>query len=300
MTARNDSNHDTNKYPFAIKIVAERAQLAPLKVSNGDFARGRKLFLPNELFKLNIPLHELPDVPFHGAPFMQNGQLMRVVGLYGPKRMPYRCWPIGAEPQFHQFLIDNGMKRGWHIQEEWMVKLGIEEQDQVFHTTCKKLKISPVTSVAIPDLPAAAPVDPLAGLSPAERKLVSEMRAKAAVGASGAASGFMADLQLLRRCDGKASDEKLSLGETAHVANYMYAGRDALMKSADRWVLFDGMYHHKGALLWTFEARKGEFEADVVWMAYDFQETKPLNLCMLGLGATYPEQIAALMPEWVL
>lgn len=279
-----------------VDYVMDRAQTSQLKRSNGPFSSGSMGVLPNELMRLQVPdeARALWPAYLRTAPFMRNGAVVRVTGLWSREKLPFRCYPIEMPLEASLWLAKRGHQRGFHFQAEWLVKMTEEDQDKLFHKTATRMCYR--FGVVEDEAP---PVDPLAGFDPAVQARMRRLAATAAVPRSGARidTSALDLLEAIRKCGGDravAPDELFDdLGE------YEMAGVGH-MREGDhsKWVKVDGG--------WVHPAIRGLFVTDLMGErgpAYmvnngiglaqrDFKE----ELLTLGWRVKHPDLSAAMFP----
>lgn len=167
--------------PYTAQL-AMRAQVSQLKRVNGKFSRGDMEYRPNELARLFIPAEVRAALPkVYTAPFLQDGAIVRVTGLWSRKKEPFRCWPVSCPASAYPYMIKQGHQRGIFIKPEWLERLPPGEQDKVFNGTCAKLGID----LTPPEAQGGSlESDPYAGLAPAVAARMRRLAERAAASAN--------------------------------------------------------------------------------------------------------------------
>lgn len=183
-----------NKDPLSLNY-CDRAQPSQMARGKGSFARGTTLFRANELARIAIPadmreVFKADRLKYCDAPFLQDGAVVRVTGLWSHLKLPFRVWPASISQSNAadtlEFLILNGRGRGWHFEPEWLVKMPTEEQDIVYHRTVQKMGWDLAAPAAAESTVAALGAD----LSPAMRKRLAQVRKSAGVAVAPAESAL--------------------------------------------------------------------------------------------------------------
>lgn len=125
--------------PILSKI-AMRAQVSVLKRHSGRFGTGQLAYWPNELARIRIPVEDRMELAqVFDFPWLGDGSLVRVIGLWSQEKLPFRCWPVACPVDLYEYMLSHGHQRGLYIKAEWLERVGAADQDKVFFNTCSKL-----------------------------------------------------------------------------------------------------------------------------------------------------------------
>lgn len=235
--------------PYLSKM-STRAQLSVLKKTNGKFSRGDMDYWPNELARIRIPVEDRMELAqVFDAPYLADGAMVRVVGLWSRKKEPFRCWPVACPMTHYPYMLSHGHQRGVFIKPEWLERVSPGEQDKVFLSTCYKLSLDYEARLEQEAAAAPSESDPYAGLAPA---LAARMRrlAASASGAEPVAARTVDEsaldiLDAINKHKGVVEDMDMDMMLIVNDMNELYF---ALAHSEDdNWVHNeDGSVTHKG------------------------------------------------------